>query len=114
MRKLRFAPGGREQCGPHVVSSGAMRQQRNEADLRSLETDRWDRWRVCGSREAEDAVEEADEIFPNEVVGDQHEGSENREGVRGEAGNRKVEKSRGHHAERREQNGEQSAVEAER
>src|SRR5215831_10063545 len=37
--EIKFAPGGREQCGVHVVPRGATGQQRNEADLRSLELD---------------------------------------------------------------------------
>src|SRR5437588_13080799 len=33
--KMKFAPGGKEQCGNHVVPRRGMEQQRNKADLRS-------------------------------------------------------------------------------
>ncbi|PYT96754.1 MAG: hypothetical protein DMG38_22930 [Acidobacteria bacterium] len=32
---MKLAPGGKEQCGNHVVPRREMEQQRNKADLRS-------------------------------------------------------------------------------
>src|SRR2546430_2213601 len=43
--KMKFAPGGKEQCGNHVVPRRGMEQQRNKADLRSWKTGREDRRR---------------------------------------------------------------------
>src|SRR6516162_6874993 len=58
------------------------------------------------------AVEEAHDVFPDQVVKDQHHRRDNWKGVRGNAGDREVEKTRDHDAERREQNPQQSAVRA--
>src|SRR6266550_3562599 len=58
------------------------------------------------------SIEEADQVFPGEVVDEQRDGCGDREGVRGEAGNGEAQKTRDNDTERREQNGQESAVEA--
>src|SRR4029077_6993263 len=57
-------------------------------------------------------IQEANEIFPREVVDEQSDGRGDEEVVRGNAGNGKVQKARDNDSERSEQNGQERAEEA--
>src|SRR6266850_4802909 len=110
--RVDSAPGGRERYGFTVVAFGKARQPRKGSGLRRSNTVRADRSGAQASSDLLNSIEEADQVFPGEVVHEQRDRCGDWEGVRGEAGNGEVQKTRDNDPEWREQNGQESAVEA--
>src|SRR6266571_6069793 len=109
-RRADSAPGGRST----VDSSRPWQQEQpgKGTGCADQTLSVWTGQALPASSDPLNSIAQADEVFPGEVVDQQSNRCGDRKGVRGEAGNGEVHKTGDHDTERREQNQQQRAVEA--